>query len=249
MGRLGEPEQSEGDTSPRNPGPTFYTSDMSYGLHWEWRGFGRLDQAARERIERLQPIGVVSAVVDRYVWCPRLAVNVKLREWPGGQSLKLKRLLRRDQVLDVELWEERPDEDYSLPLSPEDLRVILSELGWEHVQVDTPVDRGSLEELLTHAAPGVRLVSVAKRRRAFATAVGDTPVRVELVDITQPEKLTSIGIEDQLGLDEGSPAERYERGRDAVCSTRDELTLNLESRSYLDALALWVRGARLVPSR
>ena len=52
MGRLGEPEQSEGDTSPRYPGPTFYTSDMSYGLHWEWRGFGRLDQAAREHIVR-----------------------------------------------------------------------------------------------------------------------------------------------------------------------------------------------------
>ena len=227
----------------------FYTSDMSYGLHWEWRGFGRLDSTARDRIERLTPIGVASSVVDRYVWCPGLAINVKLRQWSGGQSFKLKRLLRRCQSHDVELWEERPEEDYVMPLSPESLQSVLTELHWDHVQVSQPVDRGSLEELLAHAAPGVQLVSVAKRRRAFTTAVGETPVRVELADITEPEALTSIGIEDQLGLDEESSKEVYEWGRDAVRAVRDDLGVRLESRSYLDALAYWVRGARLVSDR
>jgi len=222
---------------------------MSYGLHWEWRGFGRLDEAARERIESLRPFGVPSSVVDRYIWCPGQAINVKLRKWPGGESIKLKRLLRRDEAVDVELWEERPDEEFLLPLSPERLSVILSELGWEHVLVDTPVGGGSLEELLAHAAPGVRLVSVTKHRRAFTAQVGDTPVRVELTDITEPEELTSVGIEDQLGLDEQSTVESYEVGRDAVRAVRDRLNPGFESRSYLDALAFWVRGARLGPNR
>jgi hypothetical protein len=222
---------------------------MSYGLHWEWRGFGRLDSAVRNRIERLRPFSAASSVVDRYVWCPGLAINVKLREWPGGQSFKLKRLLRRDEALDVELWEERPEEDYLMPLSPESLQAVLAELHWDHIQANRPVDRGSLEDLLTHAAPGVQLVSVAKRRRAFTTAVGDTPVRVELADITEPEALASIGIEDQLGLDEKSPRETYERGRDAVRAVRDDLGLSLESRRYLDALAFWAQGAKLVSGR
>jgi hypothetical protein len=218
---------------------------MSYGLHWEWRGFGRLDKPARDRIERLRPVGPASSVVDRYVWCPGLAINVKLRQWPGGQSFKLKRLLRRDEVHDVELWEERPDEDYLLPVSPESLQAILTELHWDHVEVSQPVDRGSLEELLAHAAPGVQLISVEKRRQAFTTTVGDTPVRVELADISEPEALTSIGIEDQMELDERSATDAFERGRDAVRTVRDDLGMGLESRSYLDALAFWVRGARL----
>ena len=222
---------------------------MSYGLHWEWRGFGLLDDAARARVEALEPIGMVSTVVDRYVWYPGLAINVKLREWPGGQSLKLKRLLRREELTDLELWEERPDEDYLLPLSPDDLHAILGELGWEHIWVGTPVDRLSLEELLVHAAPGVSLISVAKRRRAFTTAVGDTPVRVELADIATPEELASIGVEDQLGLEEGSSPEALEAGRDAVGLVRDQLGLAFEARSYLDALAFWARGARLLSNR
>jgi hypothetical protein len=219
---------------------------MSYGLHWEWRGFGRLDPSARKRIEQLPRWNVASEVVDCYVWWPGLAVNLKLRQWGGGESLKLKRLWRRDETLDVELWEERPEEEYLLPIAPEALDSIFAELGWGHVNVDSPADRLVLEDLLVHAAPGVRLIEVAKHRQTFATSVGHLPVRIELADITVPESLTSIGIEDHGGLGERSSGEELQRGCDAVCTVRDELDLNLESRSYLDALAFWARGTRLV---
>lgn len=220
---------------------------MSYGLHWEWRGFGAIDPDARRQIQHLPPIGGSTTVTDRYVWYPGLAINVKVREWTGGESLKLKRLLRRDEVLDVELWEEREDEDYPLPLTTEDFRSILRALDWGHLPATPPADREALEDLLVHASPGGRLITVTKRRQIYAAVVDQVPVRIEVADIAEPEVLTSVGIEDQLGLRGDSPPELQARGRDAVSAVRDELELGLESRSYLDALGFWARGARLVP--
>jgi len=220
---------------------------MSYGLHWEWRGFGAIDPGVRGQIQRLPPIGGATTVIDRYVWYPGVAINVKMREWTGGESLKLKRLLRRDEVLDVELWEERVEEDYPLPLTPEDFRSIMRALDWGHLSPIPPTDRGGLEDLLVHASPGAQLIPVTKRRQIYATAVGQVPVRIEVAEIAEPEAVTSVGIEDQLGLLGSSSPESMARGRAAVSAVRDELELGLESRSYLDALGFWARGARVVP--
>lgn len=220
---------------------------MSYGLHWEWRGFGAVDPDELGQIQRLPPIGGATTVTDRYVWYPGLAINLKVREWTGGESLKLKRLLRRDEVLDVELWDEREEEDFPLPLTPEDFRSVLTALSWGHLPAVPPADREALEDLLVHASPGGRLISVTKRRRIYAAALGQVPVRVEVTEIAAPEAVTSVGIEDQLGLRGDSSRESLARGRDAVSAVRDELALDLESRSYLDALGFWARGARLVP--
>lgn len=215
---------------------------MSYGLHWEWRGFGRLDPSARERIEQLPQWSAVSDIVDSYVWWPGIAVNLKLRQWRSGESLKLKRLRHRDERLGVELWEERLDDEHLLPITSETLESISAELGWGTVYADSHSDRAALENLLLHAVPGARLIKVAKRRRAFAVSVGHLPLRVELADVTIPESVTSVGIEDQAGLDDQSSKADLECSRDAVCAVRDELDLCLESRSYLGALASWARG-------
>jgi hypothetical protein len=219
---------------------------MAYGLHWEWRGFGKLDATIRRRIERLQPISGGAAVVDRYVWCPGLAVNLKLRQWSGGESLKIKRLRQRDESRDVELWEERPTDEHLLPMTPESVRAVFGDLGWEHVRIDGPADREALEDLLVHAAPGVRVLSVVKRRQTFATVVEQCPVRVELTDITEPEMVTSVGLEDQMGLEADCDDVESARAREGLCAVRDDLDLGLPSLSYLDALAFWARGRKLV---
>jgi hypothetical protein len=183
--------------------------------------------------------------VDRYVLLPDRRLNLKSRTWSGGESLKIKRLLERDEDREVELWLEHPSEDFALPLDVATTAGILELLKLPRSGAATVASSGEWSALLERVAPAVRTITVAKRRRAFAHAAGVTPVRIELTEITEPEATASVGIEDVAGLDERSAPSLVRRAADAVAAVREQLDLRLETLSYLDALAIWAGGGRL----
>jgi hypothetical protein len=216
---------------------------MAYGLHWEWRGFGTPDGLSVQRLSELAFPSRTEAVVDRYLWLPESRINVKLRAWSGGRSLKLKRLLDADAQLGVQLWAEYPEDDHSLPMAAEAAARVLVELGVPPMRASRPVGDEALIHHITGALPAARIVTVLKRRASVALDVGDTVVRVERVEISEPELITSIGIEDLAGLDRDSSPPLLERARAAVCNARDRLHLDLPARSYVEAVTAWAMGA------
>jgi len=214
---------------------------MAYGRHWEWRGFGRLADGTRQRLLQLpSPFSSVDIVTDDYLWVPGRAINLKLRD-RGHGALKLKRLERRDAETGLELWLERPDEEYPFPLQPNILRMLGRELAIAVPSTATPLDRGPLLALLAKATPPIRLISVKKRRdtRVFADPQGD--VLIDIADITEPERVVSVGIEDAHELTSEAPSERFARARLAVSHAvaHFALTTNLHAMNYLQALERW----------
>src|SRR5215813_4873427 len=90
---------------------------MAYGLHWEWRGFGTLTTDVRAQIEKLEAeFDAPERVTDEYLRIPGSRINVKLRS-KGNGSLKFKRVRVTDGATGLELWEEKPEEEYAFPIS------------------------------------------------------------------------------------------------------------------------------------
>ena len=218
---------------------------MAYGLHWEWRGFGRLDAAALERMRALAFPAGVQEIVDRYIWLPHSMVNLKVRSWPGGHSLKLKRFIDEDPESGLELWAEYPDDDYELPLAAEAAVAILAELGFPSHFSTPRVDEAELVESIQGTAPEARVVAVRKRRSRAVTRAGATMVQIERADILEPEKITSIGIEDVSDLRSDSPRSVLDQAREAVCEIRDHLVPRWKTCNYLSAVDTWARNALL----
>lgn len=211
---------------------------MAAGKHWEWRGFGRVDDALKERLRGLPSLlDVEWQATDFYLWAPDCPVNVKLR----GNDLKLKRFLAARDGL--EQWVEDETEVFPFPLSPTvvarlcaDLGVILPPLP--NLQA---LDQASLLALLLGASPSIRLIPVAKSRRLcwLPQALGglqpDPPVLVELTEITAPESVTTVALEHPQ-------PEAVHAALDAL----DLLASPLLPLNYLQALALWANGQRVL---
>lgn len=207
-----------------------------------------MDRSARDAIQALPMQDPhVRQVTDSYLWIPGCAINVKLRSWQGGESLKLKRLCRDDREHQVQLWVERQEEDYALPVSPGVITALASELGIELAAPEMKVDRAALVRLLGEASDQVEIVKVQKARWVYRWGAAGSDVLVELAEIASPERTTSVGLEDQMGLSERSPQSHIDAARDAVARVRSELRLtsSLATFSYLDALAVWARGGSL----
>ena len=221
---------------------------MATGLHWEWRGFGRLDEETRRKIEALpsaypkSPDGVEFR--DRYLWVPDCLINIKLRR--GIQSgLKFKRLVDKKGTL--ELWLEDPNELYPLPIEPAVVEKLAAELGIALKESPTNAVREESEllSLLRQSVPPVREVLVVKRRKTFVRelAVLNRTVRVlvEIADILEPEETVSVSVEETQGLQTGASPDRITAARYLVSTIRDELGLlgSLKTKNYLQALAEW----------
>jgi hypothetical protein len=203
---------------------------MAFGQHWEWRGFGSLSPAVRERIEALpRKFAGAQEVADRYLWVPSSRLNVKLR----FGAFKVKRCLERSPG-GIESWLEDERENYSFPLPGPVLAEVLSAFGHEPSNSLPPSvsSEAELLSLLRGAARSVRVVEVQKRRWQY-----DGPpsgrVIVELAEIHSPERTTSVGIEDEE--------------REQVVASMAHLGLpdRQRSLSYVDALELWGRGAQI----
>lgn len=213
---------------------------MPYGLHWEWRGFGRLEASVRHRITQLPPAYAVERTVrDRYLWRSGMVTNIKLRSWPSGSSLKFKRLVRRDTEHGVQLWSEHVDEDFAFPLHGAQIRQLGNEVGLELPATLPRDDPVALIAELEMA--GLSIITVEKVRRLYRWESGERKVFVELARVLHPERLETVGIEDAMGLAQGSALERVTAAKDAVLEGRDELRLpgTLETSSYLELLARW----------
>ncbi len=221
---------------------------MAYGAHWEWRGFGELDAAVRAVVEALPPVDPEPrTITDRYVWHPGLTLNIKLRSSALGERVKIKRLLEEDRTTALGRWLEDPVEDYAFPLHASAIRKVAGALGLGAPLPARLDDAPALESLLTRAHPGLRLVTVEKVRRGYLWGRPGLPVTVELAEITAPERVTSLGLEDATGLSPGADREAIDTARRAVEEVRDTLGIGraLRACSYVDAVAVWVEGGSL----
>jgi hypothetical protein len=212
---------------------------MAIGDHWEWRGFGSLTAGVRARIEALPlKFPEPQAITDEYFWLPGVRINVKLRREGAVESLKFKRLIESDGL---ERWREDAAETHPFPLEPRVLAKLLAELGLEPHEPPAGVpDAAAALLALRRLAPAVARVAVEKKRWQREWAGGGPRggrggVIVEIAEVFSPERITSVGIEDEA--------------REAVEAARSALGLpgGLRTLSYLDALGLWARGERIAP--
>ena len=203
---------------------------MAFGKHWEWRGFGPVSPALRERVEALPLLHPTAQIVtDTYLWLPGCAVNVKLR----FDDLKLKR--RLNDAGGVEEWLEDPAENFSFPLNLAAQERLAAALAIQPFWKAAP--KLAREELLRSlAGSDVKTIAVEKSRRQFSVALSGShteAVTVELAEITAPESIVSVGLEHP----EREPVEAALR----------ELGLpgSLRTVSYLEALSVWAGGGKL----
>ncbi len=216
---------------------------MAYGLHWEWRGFGWLDDRVRGRIASLPSLTSWGGTIcDRYIWKPDCSINVKLRSWGSTAGLKFKRLIERDSELQLQLWLERPEEDYRFPIQPAAILELARSLGIELPADHAVADSGELIAMLQTVAASVHVVRVEKSRQAFVWDQGGDAVLVDLTEIVAPVATTSVGLEDTAHLEDCSSASVVRAAGRAVSAARAGLGLpaGLETSSYLDILPSWI---------
>ena len=205
---------------------------MAFGKHWEWRGFGRISDELRARIESLDPLFASDrSLIDTYLWTPHSPVNVKLRLG----DLKFKRLIESDG--DLEYWLEDESEIHPFPLTADVVSELERALSIRLVgQQQTPVGRSELVTLLQNAHPPARILLVEKHRRLFSIpASSGVPAIVELTDLVRPERITTIALEHS----EIEPV-RQALGQLGLPDS------GLHPRNYLQALSIWAAGERIL---
>jgi len=201
---------------------------MSYGEHWEWRGFGQTEADFRVWFKTLPffspPAG--KPLRDEYLWTPGCVHNVKLRY----DALKFKRLI--EQQGDYERWLEDAREFLSFPLDAEHLRTLARLLAVRLPEIPSqPVDRAFLLALTAGAAPPVRIVPVIKRRRLARwtpTGLGATVI-LEWTRIQQPVTIETVALEH----------EDLELLQAAHAQLSPHLT-RIQPMNYLQAIGRWL---------
>jgi hypothetical protein len=212
-------------------------------MHWEWRGFGTIDATVRERLEQL-PLAYPTArtVTDHYLWTPRLEANIKIRSWRDSANLKFKRLHSVDAACRVQLWIEPAAEDHPFPLGPDVLATLARELGVTLTSDDAGANPSILMDQLGHL--GVRLVTIEKHRRLFRWESEQYRTLVDWCEIAAPERVDSLGIEDDCGISSLSTSDEMTLAVEAVATARRTLEVDsiLQTRTYLEAIAAWASG-------
>jgi len=147
------------------------TKPSEEGQIWEWRAFGEIPDELAAKI-RAYPIRLgVSDIEgeDIYLVSPNNDQNVKFRKYPGGWVLKFK-LLLETKTGAFELYNERPEFTYRLPVSGDLLKEAARLLAVE--LPETGGAAGSFNELefvnvFAQATPQVVECRVAKRRSQY----------------------------------------------------------------------------------
>lgn len=221
---------------------------MATGMHWEWRGFGEISHALRSRFEAL-PLAYGAGtpwldVVDEYLWVPGCQINVKLRAGIED-GLKLKRLLESDPA-GIELWNEDPDDLF--PFSRLDASAFERLSEALHIRLPAgssgPWDRASVLAYLERATPRPRVVVTRKRRQTRRLGQGGGAILVELAELGEPERVTSVGLENAVDL-AGGADEQTAAAKAALLAAIESLELTREPlavTSYLGALEFWSAG-------
>lgn len=218
---------------------------MATGRHWEWRGFGNVSNEFRDNFASF-PLAFPEGpewldVTDEYLWVPDCNINVKLRT--GHQEgLKLKRFEERHHT--AELWFEDPKELY--PYSSLDAAAFQS-LG-EALKIklppiqDGPFDRRATLEILGNTRPPVQIVKVQKSRQTRLWGTGDSQVLVEIANITHPQGILSVSLENAKPIAGQNDRERLNQAREALLFAMEALNIrkeDLKIMNYLEALSCW----------
>ena len=201
---------------------------MSYGEHWEWRGFGQTEADFRAWFKTL-PFFYPPAekpLRDDYLWTPGCVHNVKLRY----DALKFKRLL--EQRGKYERWLEDEREFLPFPLDAEHLQTLARLLAVRLPQIPSrPVDRSLFLDLIARADPPVYVVPVIKRRRlARWTPTGlSATIILEWTHIQQPERIETVALEhEDLEVLQAAHAQLSAR------------LLRIQPMNYLQAISQWL---------
>ena len=224
---------------------------MALGRHWEWRGFGTVSKELQDRINRLTVVSPVSEwqdVADCYLWVPGCEVNVKFRSAvTGGEILKFKRV--HDRHHDIELWCEDPEEIFYFPLDEAAMAQLAREL---HVKLPRTgrqrIDRDAAMGILSRARPPIQVIEVHKRRRTRLWKHPEANVLIELVDITQPERISCVGFESTIAQLAGANEELLQAARTSIERALEAFEIEgagLQPMSYFGALNIWGEGKKL----
>lgn len=204
---------------------------MAFGKHWEWRGFGPISPALRQRITRL-PLWYETPVptLDVYLWRAGATVNIKLR----GEALKFKRLLDRQEPF--EYWLEDEAELIPFPLGTDALALLSEGLALSLPDPGHLLTRpDKFLRYLHEVAPDVVVVEVRKQRHLYHYAAPTSePVIVELSEVLTPQDLTSLALEHPQ-LDTLKAA--YER----FCGDAP----HFQPASYWQMVGLWAQGLHI----
>jgi hypothetical protein len=159
---------------------------MAFGDHWEWRGFGDLNNVIRNQIQQLtSKYGAGINVTDQYLWAPGSKVNVKVRE----KDLKFKYLLDEADG-GFERWVENEKDNHPFPLNAAVLAQLEKALGTaipEDISGKTVDTSDSLIDLFPRFTPPVTCVAIQKFRTAYIFPIEGAEILIELAEIENVE--------------------------------------------------------------
>lgn len=217
---------------------------MSYGSHWEWRGFGGVSARFVRTYASLETCIELHSVHDRYIWIPGLEVNAKFREGVEN-GLKFKRPEKKEG--DFEVWTENEDELFEFPLSDnawKTLQTILQNTALNLPDPPPSFTQEHTEQWLEQA--GCKIVEVQKERESKLLEVKCGSVLVEWTSISEPQSLISIGLENYSE----SEAEQLtsETDKQILELAVKEMGLHdepLRPVNYMGAVKEWARGNKI----
>jgi hypothetical protein len=213
---------------------------MAFGKHWEWRGFGEVSEAFRERFGRLHHAYGPDIVRDWYIWTPGLRTNLKIREGEMG-GLKFKRFVAGDGRFSC--WQEDPAELFALPLSREGWQALAVELGELGLTLPAyPGRRPNSERLLSFLAEmGIAPILVEKERLGREWPGPNGRVLIDFARIRTPQCLATVGLESENLAAEGNGLTGAQAKEDlrAAVEAFGLASESLAEMGYMKALALW----------
>jgi hypothetical protein len=219
---------------------------MAMGIHWEWRGFGIVSSEFAFRYSALAPQFPRQTVEDVYLWAPKLAVNVKVRDLPA-EPFKFKRLQNRDGHL--EQWAENPEDIYRFPLDRAGWEALAGTLATAGLALGAypagPVDAGMILAELERL--GARTITVHKQRASRLWQGPNGQVKVEWACILSPQPVITIGLE-TWETDAGGPGLSDEAAKVDIRAAIQALGLHdepLKAMNYVEAVAVWASGGRI----
>ena len=214
------------------------TRPANKGIHWEYRVFGTLSKEHRARLESIcKTTPEYGGLKDRYLWSPGCVANIKIRK----KKLKLKHLLQTTPD-GFELWDEGKHLKFNFPLDRSAIELLEKDLRAEAPDV-MHSGCNSAEELTAAMSlfkPEIKSIIVEKHRSRGSFLYEDTPIQLEIAELTTPIAMTSIAVESpsREGNDD-------DQGLRHIRGARDLLGLpdSLEIMGYMQFLDHLVRGA------
>jgi hypothetical protein len=195
---------------------------------WEWRAFGiRVEpDICRKILNLLIKAGKSIKMLDRYICRVGCDINIKIRD----QGLKIKNFHDKTHA-GIERW---TTEVYNFPISAALFGNITKAL-----EIDLPGrvirDGKQSMSILSKVTPSVRVISVQKRRELHVWPCGDrNGATIELAEISTPEKVTTISIENRQ-------SEKVSRALEYLQLTSHSMKV----LSYVDCLRVWVEEKSL----